>query len=299
VVNDRLRVVFDDLQRAVADVTVKHAVTESELNSIVQWIVKAVEAGELPLAAIMLFGYPVQEANYGKAYANHEKDGASPWTAAGPAYLPGAPHIDNPGVLPMAPDEPGDVLFVSGVVRSISGEPLAGALLDLWQTNHAGHYSGLTPETAGPLHEIVDLELPPHILRGKIVTDEAGRYEYRTVVPGLERLADPGSMIDSLMVELGRVNERPRHIHSFVSREGYHMLTHQIHFEGDPRVDHVAEGAVPTETVLRAQLHDDPADYTARGLAAPYRTLTCNYVLRPVGSGAAADPAHVDGYWNG
>lgn len=42
--------------------------------------------------------------------------------------------IDNPGVLPMAPDEPGDTLFVSGVVRSTTGKPLPGAVIDLWQT---------------------------------------------------------------------------------------------------------------------------------------------------------------------
>ncbi|WP_364705434.1 hypothetical protein [Streptomyces ossamyceticus] len=70
--------------------------------------------------------------------------------ATGPAYVPGAPRIDNPGVLPMAPDEPGETLLVSGTVRSTSGKPLPGAVIDLWQTTADGRHSGLTPEQAGP-----------------------------------------------------------------------------------------------------------------------------------------------------
>ncbi|MFJ7049965.1 hypothetical protein ACIQVC_42125 [Streptomyces sp. NPDC101112] len=62
----------------------------------------------------------------------HEELGQaiSTWMATGPAYVPGAPEIHNPGVLPMAPDEPGDTLFASGVVRSTSGKPLPGAVTD-------------------------------------------------------------------------------------------------------------------------------------------------------------------------
>ncbi|MFF7843865.1 hypothetical protein ACFZC6_34470 [Streptomyces ossamyceticus] len=91
------------------------------------------------------------EVSHGRAYAHPEKDGASTWMATGPAYVPGAPRIDNPGVLPMAPDEPGETLLVSGTVRSTSGKPLPGAVIDLWQTTADGRHSGLTPEQAGPL----------------------------------------------------------------------------------------------------------------------------------------------------
>ncbi|MFF0012780.1 hypothetical protein [Streptomyces sp. NPDC005374] len=90
------------------------------------------------------------EVSYGRAYAHPAKDGASTWMATGPAYVTGAPEIDNPGVLPMAPDEPGATLLVSGTVRSTSGKPLPGAVIDLWQTTADGRYVGLTPEQAGP-----------------------------------------------------------------------------------------------------------------------------------------------------
>jgi len=115
--NQRLRVVFDDLQKAFGDVALRHGITHEAL----------VESGEFMLATILLDANRPIEVSYGKAYAHPEKDGASTWMATGPGYVPGAPEIDHPAVLPMAPDEPGDTLFVSGVVRSTSGKPLPGA----------------------------------------------------------------------------------------------------------------------------------------------------------------------------
>ncbi|MGW3507136.1 dioxygenase family protein [Streptomyces sp. NPDC000994] len=124
--------------------------------------------------------------------------------------------ISNPGVLPMAPDAPGETLIVSGVVRSTSGEPLAGAVVDLWQTDTEGLYSGITAGQVGPL-PIVNPHLSKYHLRGKIVTDAEGRYECRTVVPGLESLTVPGAVFDELLHKLGKANSRARHIHANVT----------------------------------------------------------------------------------
>lgn len=281
--NARLKAVFDDMQRSVADVILKRKVTEREFEAFLDWVTAAVKADELRLAAVMVLGVQVYEANYGQEYANPEKDGASPWVAEGPAYVPGAPLIGNPGVLPMRSDEAGEILVVSGEVRSTSGEPLAGALLDLWQTDASGDYSSVTEEMMGAIG-VSEREQPDFNLRGRLKTDDQGRYEYRTVVPGLEKLGREGGMIDELMEALGRYNERPKHIHSWVTHDGFYPLTHQIHFDGDPRVHATSEGAVNALTVLQSKPHTDPSDYRERGLDRPYRTLTCDYVLRPMTS---------------
>ncbi|KPI18521.1 intradiol ring-cleavage dioxygenase [Actinobacteria bacterium OK074] len=297
--DNRLRVVFDDLQKAFGDIAIRHGITHEELGRAITYVTKLVESGEFMLAATMLLAVRTTEVSYGRAYANPEKDGASTWMATGPAYVPGAPEIENPGVLPMAPDEPGQPLIVSGVVRSTSGKPLPGAVIDLWQTTDDGRYAGLTHEQAGPLEglDLVDFDLPKYHLRGKIVADAEGRYEYRTVVPGVEPAAVPGSMLDDLLHMLGRATSRARHIHAYVSQDDHHMLTHQIHFEGDPLVDTVTEGAIARELIHGTELHDDPAAWEARGLTGPYRTLTCDYVLRPIGFDEVKDPYVLEGFW--
>jgi catechol 1,2-dioxygenase len=272
--NDRLTVVFNDLQQAVADVVIKHAVTPAEFEAAVNWVEESVQAKEFSLAALLLFSFPVQTATFGQAYANPEKDGATAWIMPGPAYAPGAPLLPNPAVLPMRPDEPGEPLVVSGTVRSTSGEPVAGALLDIWQATADGSYSDLTPEMVAPL-TLPDWDLPEHLLRGKIRADEQGRYEYRTIVPGLERVTPPGSLISDLLGILDRAEERPLHIHAIVSSDGFHTLTHQVHFAGDPRIDRVTEGSIPADSVHQT------------GQDGEHRTLTCDYVLRPVVTAAA------------
>lgn len=297
--NQRLRVVVDDLQKAFGDVALRHGITTEEFGRALAWMTKLFESGEFPTAATFLFAIRPLYVTYGMAYANPEKDGASTWMPTGPAYVPGAPEIENPGVLPMAPDEPGETLLVSGVARSTSGKPLAGAVIDLWQTTADGRYAGLTHEQAGPLEglDVVDFDLPKYHLRGKIVTDAEGRYEYRTVMPGKEGATVPGSMLDDLVQKLGRADSRARHIHAHVTHEDHHMLTHQIHFEGDPLVDTVIEGAIPRGAILGTQLHDDPAEWKARGLTGPYRALTCDYVLRPIGFDEVKDPYVLEGFW--
>lgn len=296
-VNKRLSVVFGDLQRAVGDVILKHGVTFEELVQAVGWTTKLAESGDLFLTSIYLFGIKPMEVSFGGAYANPEKDGASTWMPTGPFYVPGAPEITNPGVLPMRPDEPGETLIVSGVVRSTSGQPLAGAELDLWQTTAEGTYGGLTPEQAGPLGplNVVDYDLPKYHLRGKLLTDAEGRYEYRTVLPGLESATPPGSVLEEFLNKCGRATSRARHIHAYVSSEGFHKLTHQIHFDDDPLVHTVPEGPIARGTVICSELHDDPAEWQERGLTGPYRTLTCDYILRPgLDTVEEQDP---DGFW--
>lgn len=138
----RMQVVFGDLRRAVDDVIFKHQVTVEELFAAIRWIQELADAGELQPAGI-LFYKSALKVTEGATYAHPEKDGASHWEMEGPAYIPGAPRLESPCVLPMRPDEPGERLIVSGVVRSTSGEPLPGAILDIWQIDANCIYSGM------------------------------------------------------------------------------------------------------------------------------------------------------------
>jgi hydroxyquinol 1,2-dioxygenase len=70
---------------------------------------------------------------------NHRQPGdATPSTVEGPFHVPNAPSIANGGN--MAEGCPGIPCFVSGTVRSLNGEAVAGAVLDLWQADGEGLY---------------------------------------------------------------------------------------------------------------------------------------------------------------
>jgi protocatechuate 3,4-dioxygenase beta subunit len=198
----------------------------------------------------VLFGIPVMTTSEGIGYADPERDGATPWVALGPTYVEGAPHISNPGILPMRPDEPGEVVFVSGSVTSTQGRPLAGAVIDIWQNDKNGKYSSMTYESAGPMPHIVDLSAPEYNLRGKITTDGQGRYAYRTILPGPEILTPLDGALGKLLTLLDRSISRPLHIHSTIRADGFRELTHQILFDFDPLTEHASEGPVDPRTIF-------------------------------------------------
>jgi catechol 1,2-dioxygenase len=110
-------------------------------------------------------------------------------------------------------DERGEPLSISGTITaSTDCRRVANATLDIWQTNARGLYSNLlgrdNPSDPGAFN-----------LRGRINTDDEGRYQFDSVVPGRYPLFWPLT--------------RPRHIHLIVSHPEYEPLTTQIYFEGD------------------------------------------------------------------
>ena len=100
--------------------------------------------------------------------------------------------------------------------------PLAGAVIDIWQTDAAGLYSNVggdlqTVDTTGQ-----------SFLRGHQVTDEKGYVEFDTIVPGWEVIALPVP---------GAVGARTTHIH-VKAYHGRDVLTAQLYFP-DPLLDHL------------------------------------------------------------
>jgi protocatechuate 3,4-dioxygenase beta subunit len=122
----------------------------------------------------------------------------------GPFYREDAPFRQdlNPN------DLPGTALYIEGrVLRDDCVTPLAGATVDVWHCTSVGDY---------------DNESEEFELRGRLTTDEDGRYAYITIQPGRY---------------LNREQYRPMHIHYFVQAADHDELVTQLYFEGDPFID--------------------------------------------------------------
>jgi len=121
----------------------------------------------------------------------------------GPFYLAGAPRR----AMLAGADEPGDRLTIGGrVLLSDCTSPIGGALVDVWQADAEGRYHGPDERFR---------------LRGRIVADERGSYQFETIVPGRYRIEEASSF-------------RPAHIHFKVSGANAPTLTTQLYFKGDP-----------------------------------------------------------------
>ncbi|MBF3246952.1 catechol 1,2-dioxygenase, partial [Pseudomonas aeruginosa] len=114
----------------------------------------------------------------------------------------------------------GTVMFLQGRVSGPDGQPLAGAIVDVWHANTQGTYS------------YFDSSQSEYNLRRRIRTDADGRYRARSIVPSGYGCPSDGPT-QELLDRLGRHGQRPAHIHFFVSAPGHRHLTTQINLAGD------------------------------------------------------------------
>jgi catechol 1,2-dioxygenase len=246
--------IFTDVIDALTGIIEKHRVTWDEYRAASEWLTAAGSQGfEIPLMLDVFLSTPVDNVN--AAGVGTESN------VEGPFYVPGAPILEQPCVLPKRVDEPGEPLVFSGTVRSVDGSPLAGATLDVWQANGVGEYSHFSPD------------VPEYNLRGRLTTDAEGRFELETVVPHPYEVPKAGAT-GVLLAALGRPAYRPGHIHFILSHENARTLTTQIYFEGDPWIDCDVVGAVKEPLITKLEHHVD-----AEGRA----SASCSYdfVLAP------------------
>jgi len=113
-------------------------------------------------------------------------------------------------------DLTGQPILLQGQLVDISGAPIAGALIELWQADINGNYDHPNDAASSEL-------LPDFQYFGTTLTDEGGYYAFLTVKPAA-------------------YESRPPHLHYKVKIDGQTALTSQWYFEED-RTDTESDGA--------------------------------------------------------
>ena len=189
----------------------------------------------------------------------------------GPFYRPDAPVLEPPFTLVRRHGERGAVLLFSGDVRSTGGEPLPGAILDIWQASAEGRYSP-GHGTGGDVSGLFDERQPAFNLRGRLAAGPDGGFEVRTVIPGAYR--DPPGSLDMASM-------RPAHLHVRLTHPGFATLTTQLFFAQDPHLHSDPAEAVRPGLIMDLERRADPEDLAARGLLRPYFACRFGFVLAP------------------
>jgi catechol 1,2-dioxygenase len=172
----------------------------------------------------------------------------TPADRLGPAYRKGAPcrsRMRCGGVRGAPFDLSGRVL------SAVDGKPLAGATLEIWQTDARGLYSNLS----GLWPRRIERRM---WLRATLQSDALGRYAIETVLPAHYPLG-PWS--------------RPRHLHFAIAHPRCETLVTQLYFAGDPllRRDPLATPPLILSPVETGKLED----------GARVRTASFDFVLAP------------------
>jgi len=165
------------------------------------------------------------------AFEEKELRKPTPANELGPFYKKRAPET----AMLRAPGDPGMPLSVSGQILDTRGEKLPNVVVEVWQTDHLGHY-----------------DLDGYRYRAKLQADSSGNYKFESVMPGHypDRVC--------------------QHIHYLVTAQGHKPLVTQLYFatdpvfEGDPDKNFNRDPLIHSRELVRpVMLVGDPKDIHA------------------------------------
>jgi hydroxyquinol 1,2-dioxygenase len=147
-----------------------------------------------------------------EAYAN-----ATEATVLGPFFVAGAPAVELGGDIAFG--APGEPCWVEGSVRDTDGNPLAGAVLEIWECDQDGLYD-------------VQHGADRMAARGRLCTDTDGDFRFWALTPVPYPIPHDGP-VGKLLAAAGRSPMRAPHLHFLVSARGKRTLITHIFVEGE------------------------------------------------------------------
>ena len=201
------------------------------------------------------------------AINNRKPSGASESTVLGPFHVPDAP--ERPMGSNICLDGKGDKMLVKGRILGIDGNPIAGAKIDVWQTNDDGFYDvqqkGIQPDFN---------------LRGVFRTGEDGSYWFWGAKPRFYPIPDDGP-VGKLLGQLGRHPFRPAHLHYIVEASGFEPLVTHIFDPDDDYIHSDAVFGVKESLMAKFEKVEDANRIAAEGVEGPFYEVVHDFVLAP------------------
>jgi len=197
---------------------------------------------------------------------NHRRpSGATPNTILGPFYVEGAPRYPNGANICL--DGKGRPTVVRGRVLDIEGRPIAGAPLDVWQTNEDGFYDvqqkGIQPD---------------YNLRGVFTSEADGRYWFRTAKPRYYPIPDDGP-VGKMLRAVDRHPNRAAHLHFIVEAPGFQRVITHIFTPDCQYLSGDTVFGVKRELIADFKEVDDPALAAQYDIPNPFLLVDWDFVL--------------------
>ncbi|MET8945652.1 dioxygenase [Streptomyces sp. NPDC004542] len=155
------------------------------------------------------------------AVNNEAYDDATEATVFGPFFVENSPEITQGGDLSFG--AAGEPCWVEGSVTDVTGKPVAGARIEVWEADEDGFYDtqyGDDRTTA----------------RAHLFSDADGRYRFWALTPTPYPIPHDGP-VGALLAAVGRSPMRASHLHFMVSAPAQRTLVTHIFVRGDELLD--------------------------------------------------------------
>lgn len=198
---------------------------------------------------------------------NSNPDGGTEASVLGPFYIEGSKMVEIGTNL--IGDSEGEPTVVSGIVRTLGGDPIEGAIIDVWQT------------AANGLYENQDPNQPENNLRCKMLTNKDGYYEFTTIKPVSYKVPTDGPVGRMLDLQ-GRHAWRPSHLHYKVSAEGHRNLITEVFCEEDEYIEEDAVFGVRKSLAVPYKQISSEEEAKKYGIPSPFYKVDFDFDLEVI-----------------
>jgi len=181
---------------------------------------------------------------------NPSVSGGTDSSVLGPFLTEDAPDVSMGDSI--ASEGKGEYMYVEGRILDTLGKPIPNASIETWETDAAGYYDTQYSDRTKP------------DCRGKLRSDDQGRYGYRAVVPVAYPIPGDGPT-GELLLHIGRHNMRPSHLHLMVEAPGYRKLVTALYPRGDKWLSSDAVFGVKSSLVVDLKDVDNEEEARRRG----------------------------------
>jgi hydroxyquinol 1,2-dioxygenase len=189
---------------------------------------------------------------------------ATPATVLGPFHIDGSPPAESGH--DMSGGVEGTPLFITGTVADTDGNPLPGAVLDVWQADADGNYES---QLAG---------VDEARLRAKYRARPDGTYCVRTIAPRGYAIPMDGP-VGSLIGATDISHFRPAHVHFMLVERGYRPLITHLFQAGADYLDSDVVFGTKDELIIPFEPREAGAAPDGAHIDRPYLHATYNFVL--------------------
>ena len=193
--------------------------TETEWSQGIQFLTRCGQISDDKRQEFILLSDVLGLSTLMVAMNQSQPAGCTEATVLGPFHTHDAPACASGDDI--ARGAKGTPCVVRGTVKSLKGEPIAGAAIDVWHSDEEG------------LYDVQRKGLSHAQGRGRLQSDAQGSFHFRSVLAQPYPIPHDGP-VGQMLEATGRHPWRPAHVHFLIQAPGYASLTtHLFRSQGE------------------------------------------------------------------
>jgi hydroxyquinol 1,2-dioxygenase len=262
--NPRLKEIMTSLVTHLHDFVRDVKLTEEEWKAGIAFLTETGQKCSATRQEFILLSDTLGVSMLVTALNSRKPRGCTESTVFGPFFVEGAPEFPNGADI--TGGAKGEPCWVSGSMTDISGRPISGAVIDVWQADEAGFYDTQYPDVS------------EHRVRGRFLGAQDGTFRFKSIVASSYPIPHDGP-VGKMLAATGRHPWRPAHLHFMIVAKGYKRLITHVFRCDDKYLDSDAVFGVRSSLIAEWLKHPPGEAPDGTEAKAPFYTLDFKFVL--------------------